>query len=53
VAAAIDALVARGVTFCRFEGMEQDERGIWRAPGGGRIAWFDDPEGNRLSITQF
>jgi catechol 2,3-dioxygenase-like lactoylglutathione lyase family enzyme len=52
VAEAVDALVSRGVTFCRFEGMDQDHRGIWQAPSGGRVAWFDDPEGNRLSITQ-
>jgi hypothetical protein len=33
--------------------MSQDERGIWTAPSGAKIAWFPDPEGNILSITQF
>ena len=46
----IDDLVARGVTFLRFDGMEQDERGAWTAPGGERIAWFGDPDGNTLSL---
>jgi catechol 2,3-dioxygenase-like lactoylglutathione lyase family enzyme len=52
VAAAIDRLTARGVAFTRYAGMGQDERGIWTAPGGARIAWFRDPDGNVLSITQ-
>jgi catechol 2,3-dioxygenase-like lactoylglutathione lyase family enzyme len=42
-----------GVTFERFEGMQQDETGIWTSPGGGKIAWFKDPDGNTLSITEF
>jgi predicted enzyme related to lactoylglutathione lyase len=33
--------------------MEQDEYGIWNAPSGGKIAWFTDPDGNILSLTQF
>ena len=46
----IDRLVAAGVTFNRYDGMEQDERGIWTAPSGARIAWFHDPDGNNLSL---
>ncbi len=42
-----------GVVFMRVEGMEQDERGVWTTPGGERIAWFTDPDGNVLSLTQF
>ena len=53
IAAAVDVLSSRGAVFERFEGMEQDERGIWRSPGGARIAWFRDPAGNTLSLTQF
>jgi catechol 2,3-dioxygenase-like lactoylglutathione lyase family enzyme len=49
----IDELTARGVRFTRYEGMEQDERGIWTAPGGAKIAWFLDPDGNNLSLTEF
>lgn len=46
----IDDLVARGVTFSRFDGMVQDDRGAWTAPSGDRIAWFADPDGNTLSL---
>lgn len=50
---AIDGLADRGVAFERYEGMEQDERGIWTVPGAGvRIAWFKDPDGNTLSLTE-
>lgn len=48
-----ERLVARGVTFERFPHFEQDELGIWTAPGGSRIAWFKDPDGNVLSLTEF
>jgi predicted enzyme related to lactoylglutathione lyase len=48
---AVDALVAAGVRFERYEGMAQDERGIMRA-GGPLIAWFKDPAGNILSVLQ-
>ena len=48
--AEVDGLVASGVTFHRYDGMEQDERGIWTAPSGARIAWFGDPDGNTLSL---
>jgi catechol 2,3-dioxygenase-like lactoylglutathione lyase family enzyme len=51
--ACVDGLVARGVRFTRYDGMEQDERAIWTAPSGARIAWFLDPDGNNLSLTQF
>jgi catechol 2,3-dioxygenase-like lactoylglutathione lyase family enzyme len=50
--AAVDGLQARGVTFTRYDGMDQDGRGIWSAPGGARIAWFTDPDGHTLSLTQ-
>ena len=49
----VDGLVARGVEFARYEGVEQDERGIWTAPGGARIAWFLDPDRNNLSLAQY
>jgi catechol 2,3-dioxygenase-like lactoylglutathione lyase family enzyme len=53
IAAAIDALTTKGVTFAVYEGFGQDARGIWTDPGSGtRIAWFHDPEGNNLSLTQ-
>src|SRR6478672_13884595 len=52
VVTTIAALAGRGVVFERFDGIDQDEHGIWTAPGGGRIAWFKDPDGNTLSVTQ-
>jgi predicted enzyme related to lactoylglutathione lyase len=42
-----------GVNFERYDGMKQDEAGIWLSPSGARVAWFKDPDGNTLSITQF
>jgi catechol 2,3-dioxygenase-like lactoylglutathione lyase family enzyme len=50
VDAAVDALAERGVEFERYEGMEQDEKGISRT--GPDIAWFKDPAGNILSVIQ-
>jgi predicted enzyme related to lactoylglutathione lyase len=49
----LDKLEAAGVT-PQIYGFGQDARGIWTNPGGGaRIVWFNDPEGNNLSLTQF
>jgi catechol 2,3-dioxygenase-like lactoylglutathione lyase family enzyme len=45
-------LADRGVTFERFEGMDQDALGIWQTPSGDRVAWFKDPDANVLSLTQ-
>jgi catechol 2,3-dioxygenase-like lactoylglutathione lyase family enzyme len=42
----------RGVRFQRYEGMVQDDLGIWSSPDGARVAWFNDPEGNTLSVTE-
>jgi catechol 2,3-dioxygenase-like lactoylglutathione lyase family enzyme len=47
----VDSLVASGVTFNRYNGMDQDERGIWTTPDDDRVAWFVDPAGNTLSLT--
>ena len=46
-------LAAKGVVFSRFDAMDQDEDGIWTTPGGDRVAWFGDPDGNTLSLTEF
>jgi catechol 2,3-dioxygenase-like lactoylglutathione lyase family enzyme len=48
----VRGLTARGVSFLRYDGMSQDEHGIWTAPGGAKVAWFADPDGNTLSLTQ-
>ena len=50
--AAVDELAARGVSFTHYEGMGQDERGVWTSPSGARVVWFLDPDGNNLSLTQ-
>ncbi len=50
---AVADLAGRGISFERYEGMEQDGLAIWTAPGGAKVAWFRDPDGNTLSLTQF
>ncbi|MEZ5596784.1 MAG: VOC family protein [Pseudomonadales bacterium] len=45
-------LAERGVQFERFSGMDQDELGIWRTPHRALVAWFRDPDGNLLSLTE-
>jgi catechol 2,3-dioxygenase-like lactoylglutathione lyase family enzyme len=49
----VQTLSKRGVSFARYEGMDQDENGIWTAPSKAKIAWFTDPDGNILSLTEF
>jgi catechol 2,3-dioxygenase-like lactoylglutathione lyase family enzyme len=51
-AAAVKELEQAGVRFERFNGLKQDELGIWTAPGGARVAWFKDPDGNILSVSE-
>ena len=53
IAIAAKQLAARGVKFERFQGMEQDTQGVWQSPAGARVAWFKDPDGNTLSLTEF
>jgi catechol 2,3-dioxygenase-like lactoylglutathione lyase family enzyme len=45
-------LAAAGVTFERYGFVQQDELGIWTAPDGTKVAWFLDPDGNNLGISQ-
>jgi catechol 2,3-dioxygenase-like lactoylglutathione lyase family enzyme len=47
------ALNDAGVRFERYDGVDQDDAGVWTTPRGDRIAWFQDPDGNTLSLTQF
>jgi catechol 2,3-dioxygenase-like lactoylglutathione lyase family enzyme len=53
IVTASDDLRNAGVTFERYAGMRQDKRGVWKSPSGALVAWFKDPDGNTLSITQF
>jgi catechol 2,3-dioxygenase-like lactoylglutathione lyase family enzyme len=53
VGAAARELAAKGVKFLIYEGFGQDAAGVWTAPdGSARVAWFNDPDGNNLSLTQ-
>jgi len=53
IAATVKDLGQAGVRFERFEGMDQNELGIWNSPSGAKVAWFKDPDGNILSVTEF
>ena len=52
IASAVANLRTRGVTLSRYQGVDHDDEGIWTSPSNARIAWFPDPDGNTLSITQ-
>lgn len=52
IEAEVDLLSGRGVSFADYDGLPQDDRGIWATPDGAKIAWFNDPDGNTLSLTQ-
>lgn len=51
IARTVRDLRKKKVVFNRYDGMGQDDLGIWTAPSGARIAWFADPDGNTLSLT--
>jgi catechol 2,3-dioxygenase-like lactoylglutathione lyase family enzyme len=51
IAGTVRALTERGVRFERYEGIPQDESGMWSPGGDVRVAWFKDPDGNLLSLT--
>jgi catechol 2,3-dioxygenase-like lactoylglutathione lyase family enzyme len=53
IGAAVRELAQRGVRLERWEGKEQDQSGVWMSPTGAKVAWFKDPDGNLLSITEF
>jgi predicted enzyme related to lactoylglutathione lyase len=53
ISATTKELMKKGVRFEQFEGLPQDELGIWTTPSGAKVAWFKDPDGNTLSLTQF
>jgi catechol 2,3-dioxygenase-like lactoylglutathione lyase family enzyme len=50
---AVADLARSGVACVRYDGMGQDDVGVWTTPAGDRIAWFQDPDANTLSLTQF
>ena len=52
IVAAVKGLEQAGVKFERYPGLSQNDLGIMQFPGGARVAWFQDPDGNILSVTQ-
>ncbi|HSR82966.1 MAG TPA: VOC family protein [Streptosporangiaceae bacterium] len=53
IRSAVAELAAANVACLRYEGIDQDPAGVWTTPGGDQVAWFHDPDGNTLSLTQF
>lgn len=52
IRAKVHALMEKGIAFHRYDGMGQDELGLWQPPGAtGYVAWFSDPDGNVLSLS--
>jgi predicted enzyme related to lactoylglutathione lyase len=52
IESAVRTMQARGVQFERWEFLKQDASGIWTSPTGARVAWFKDPDGNILSLSE-
>ena len=52
IAVAAADLARRRIASLRYDGLDQDELGIWRSPSGAQIVWFADPDGNVLSLTE-
>jgi len=53
IAAVVKDLQRAGVKLERYGFLNQDELGVWHAPSGAKVAWFKDPDGNILSVSQF
>ena len=51
IVSTVKRLNEKGILFERYTFIDQDESGIWTAPGGTRVAWFKDPDGNLLSVS--
>ena len=52
IEAIVDWLTKRGVVFEKYPFVQDKERGIWSTPDGSKVAWFKDPDGNVLSVSQ-
>jgi catechol 2,3-dioxygenase-like lactoylglutathione lyase family enzyme len=53
IRATVAELAAQSIAMLRFDFIDQDDAGIWWTPDGNGVAWFNDPDGNTLSLTQF
>jgi catechol 2,3-dioxygenase-like lactoylglutathione lyase family enzyme len=49
----IGSLESRGIKFERFPGLPHNDNGVLTTPGGAKVAWFRDPDGNLLSIVEY
>lgn len=49
----VEFLANKGVKFEKYESLDQDDLGIWNSPSKAKIAWFKDPDGNLLSLTEY
>ena len=52
ISALIKLLNDKGINCEKYEFLDQDNSGVWTAPGGSKVAWFKDPDGNLLSLTE-
>jgi predicted enzyme related to lactoylglutathione lyase len=52
ISSLIKSLNEKGVAFKKYDFMEQDSLGVWTSPGGSKVAWFNDPDGNVLGLSQ-
>jgi catechol 2,3-dioxygenase-like lactoylglutathione lyase family enzyme len=52
IADVVAGLQKKSVNFEKYDGLGQDNLGIWSAPGGAKVAWFKDPDGNILSVSE-
>jgi predicted enzyme related to lactoylglutathione lyase len=52
ISTVIKTLNKKGVIFEKYDFLEQDHSGVWTSPGGSKVAWFKDPDGNILSLTE-
>ena|SRR5690242_9991976 len=52
ISSVVRSLSDKNIYCERYNGLQQDAQGIWIAPGGSKVAWFKDPDGNILSLTQ-
>jgi catechol 2,3-dioxygenase-like lactoylglutathione lyase family enzyme len=48
----VAGLARKGVKFEHYDGLGQDDAGVWTSPAGARVAWFKDPDGNVLSVAE-
>jgi catechol 2,3-dioxygenase-like lactoylglutathione lyase family enzyme len=52
IEAIVDWLIMQGVTLERYPFVQDQERGIWTSPDGSKVAWFKDPDGNVLGVSE-